>query len=299
MILTHTGDTVTVRCPAKLNLFLETRGLRPDGYHELETVMQAVTLYDNTVMRRVPEDRIEFRCSDPQLPDGAGNLAWQAADLLRREAELREGVSITLEKRIPAGAGLGGGSSDAAGVLAGMNELFHLGLDRKHLCSLAANLGSDVPFFVYGGTALCRGRGEQITPVPAGFVGHYVIYCPHVAVPTPLVYRNLARLGLTSGDRSASFVLDSLARGDTIAARASLFNRLEEAAVSLVPEVGEARRTLTAAAGLAALVSGSGAAVYVLLDSEAHAREVAQRAGEMGVGQVFVVRTETAHREAC
>ncbi len=167
MMITRTGDFLTVSCPAKVNLFLETRGVRPDGYHEIETVMQAVTLYDTVVLHPRSKGGIVFRCSDPSLPSGIDNLACRAAELLGREVSLPAGVSITLEKRIPYGSGLGGGSSDAAGVLVGLNELFGLGLPRERLCELCARIGSDVAFFVYGGTALCRGRGERVTPVEA------------------------------------------------------------------------------------------------------------------------------------
>ena len=292
MKIERTGDSLSVSCPAKVNLFLEIHGRRPDGYHEIETVMQAVTVYDTIALQPRADGAIVLRCSDPTVPAGPDNLAHRAADLLRREVGLPAGVSIALDKQIPSGAGLGGGSSDAAGVLAGLNELFELGLDKPRLGGLAARLGSDVAFFGYGGTALCTGRGERVTPIPADLEAHYVICCPPRPLSTAQVYENLSRLGLTSAERSASVIMDFLARGDFGSACQSLFNRLDEVAVSLSPEVREVKELLTRRASTAALVSGSGSAVYVLLDSGARAAEVAGCMSRVGVGRVFVARPE-------
>jgi len=235
---------------------------------------------------------IEFRCSDPRLPGGPENLAYRAAELIDREIGLPKGVFIALEKQIPAGAGLGGGSSDAAGVLCGLNELFGLGLSRVELSGLAAELGSDIAFFVYGGTAHCTGRGEKVAPVETDLTMHYVVYCPRSRVSTAEAYQNLSRLGLTSGEHSATFILDCFAQGDFAAVCENVFNRLDEAAVSLAPEVGEAKRFLARVASQAAFVSGSGAAVYVLLDSAGRAAEVAERMRAEGAVGVFLAQTE-------
>ena len=274
MRLARTGDSVTVNCPAKVNLFLETHGLRPDGFHEIETVMQAITLYDDLLLSPSTGRGIEFRCSDPQLPGGPENLAYRAAELIDREIGLPKGVFIALEKQIPAGAGLGGGSSDAAGVLCGLNELFGLGLSRVELSELAAELGSD------------------IAPVETDLTMHYVVYCPRSRVSTAEAYQNLSRLGLTSGEHSATFILDCFAQGDFAAVCENVFNRLDEAAVSLAPEVGEAKRFLARVASQAAFVSGSGAAVYVLLDSAGRAAQVAERMRAEGAVGVFLAQTE-------
>ena len=293
MRLTRTADSLTVLCPAKLNLFLEVRGRRPDGYHEIDTVMHAVTLYDTLVFRPLERRGIDFACSDPDLADPAGNLVCRAADLVARTCGLPAGVAIRLEKRIPVGAGLGGGSSDAAGALAGLNELFGLALGRDQLRRLAEQLGSDVPFFLYGGTARCRGRGEKVTPVPANLTLHCVVCCPPGRLSTAAVYQNLARLGLTTGNRSASVILDSLAQGNLASLRAALFNRLDEAAVSLAPEIGRAKTRLAEATELRPLVSGSGAAVYTIVESEERATEAAEQMRARGTARVFLVRTES------
>ncbi len=297
MIVTCKSGRVFVRCPAKLNLFLEVLGRRADGYHEIETVMQAVTLYDDVELSARTDGQLVLECSDPELPAAAGNLAWMAGDAVRREVGLPAGVSVSLQKRIPQGAGLGGGSSDAAGVLAGIDALFDLRLGRERLCELASELGSDIPYFLVGGTALCRGRGEHVSPVPAARSADYVICCPAERLSTATVYENLDRIALTSEKHSASLTLESLARGDVASVQPCLFNRLGEAACSLAPEVARARDALTRAASVPALVTGSGSAIYVLLESSVRAEAVAGRVREQGVGQVFVVQTEAGAAE--
>jgi 4-diphosphocytidyl-2-C-methyl-D-erythritol kinase len=297
MIVTCKSDRVFVRCPAKLNLFLEVLGRRADGYHEIETVMQAVTLYDDVELSARTDGQLVLECSDPELPAAAGNLAWMAADAVRRAVGLPAGVSMSLQKRIPQGAGLGGGSSDAAGVLAGVDALFDLRLGRERLCELAAGLGSDIPYFLIGGTALCRGRGEDVSSVPAARPADYVICWPAKRLGTAAVYENLDRIALTSEKRSASLILESLARGDVASVQSCLFNRLGEAACSLAPEVARARDALTQAASAPALVTGSGSAVYVIVESAVRAEAVAGRMREQGVGQVLVVQTEAGATE--
>ena len=302
MILIPSERSLTVRCPAKINLFLETHGLRPDGYHEIETVMQAVTLYDDIVLAprtlrartscARTEPGIEFRCSDPALPSGRGNLACLAAERILEKAALSGGVSLTLEKRIPYGSGLGGGSSDAAGVLAGLNQLLQLDLPSESLTELAAGIGSDVAFFLHGGTALCTGRGENVTPIATPMVGHYIIWHPGVILSTAEVYKNLPRWGLTTGNRSATVLTSSLVSGDSERVAAGLFNRLDGVAVAMSSEVARAKQMLTRVAGRPALVSGSGSAVYVMVDSAEWARAVADELRTRSVGQVFVAQTE-------
>jgi 4-diphosphocytidyl-2-C-methyl-D-erythritol kinase len=292
MIVTQSDQCVTVQAPAKVNLFLELHGRRPDGYHEIETVMQAVTLYDRIELRPGPAKQIELQCSEPELPLDDGNIAYRAAALLDREIGLPQGVQIRLEKGIPHGAGLGGGSSDAAGVLAGINRLFGLGLGLDELAAYGAELGSDVPFFVRGGVALCEGRGERITPVPSSLAAYVVICRPRCVLSTRAVYENMDSLGLTSGEHNSSFVLDSLAQGQFVSTCAHLFNRLERAAIALAPVVGQVREQLAAAASGIALVSGSGSSVYALIESADEAHRVAERMQAGLDGQVFVAQTE-------
>ena len=154
--------------PAKINLSFQIKGRRPDGFHEIETLMAPVSLADRITIERAGEqDGIRFTCDNPSLPADDDNLVVRAAKLFRRRTNVTTGITIALEKKIPHGAGLGGGSSDAAGTLLGLNELFAANLPEDELLKLAAELGSDVPFFVVRSPAVCRGRGEIVTPVGA------------------------------------------------------------------------------------------------------------------------------------
>lgn len=232
-----------LRAPAKLNLFLEVLGKRPDGYHELRTVMVPISLYDDVQLRRARTTRIEF---DPPVP--GRTTVHRALSLVR--ARFRGGVEIRVTKRIPMGAGLGGGSSDGAATLVGLNRLFRLGLDRDTLFDLAARIGSDVPFFLAGGPALCAGRGERVTPLRLPRPMRFDVLMPDCFCSTPEIYR---RLRLRGPHRRVDEFLLSLADG-----RPRFFNRLEEPAFALYPKLARLRRAL----GPDARMTGSGAALF-------------------------------------
>ena len=176
--------------PAKINLSFEIKSRRPDGFHEIETLMTPISLADWLTLEVTSsgENGIEFSCDDPSLPTGENNLVVRAAKLFREATEVTAGIKIVLEKKIPHGAGLGGGSSDAASTLLGLNELFGAGLTDDDLLKLAAQLGSDVPFFIVRSAAVCRGRGELVTPtsLSAGF--NLLLLKPDFGVPTSWAY---------------------------------------------------------------------------------------------------------------
>ncbi len=259
---------VSVRCPAKLNLFLEVVERRPDGYHNLDTVMQAVDLYDDLEIVAQPDAGLSLECSDPCLPCDETNLVLRAALALRRAAGGSAGARFRLAKRIPMQAGLGGGSSDAAGALVGLNQAWGLGLSTEDLRQVAAAVGSDVAFFLYGGTARCRGRGELVEPVPVNAQFHYILLFPGVGVSTAEAYARL-RFPLTPRGPSASIVFDSLLAGDVTGLGRALFNRLEGPAFGIHPSLAEAKRRL-AASGLfeGVCMSGSGSALFGLCRPE-------------------------------
>lgn len=175
--------------PAKINLSFEIKGLREDGFHEIETLMTPISLADRLTLETLAnEDALEFSCDNPSLPTGEDNLVVRAVKLFREATKIRTGIRIVLEKKIPHGAGLGGGSSDAASTLLGLNELFGAGLDENDLRNLAAQLGSDVPFFIARSAAVCRGRGEIVTAtsLQAGF--SLLLLKPDFGVPTSWAY---------------------------------------------------------------------------------------------------------------
>jgi len=182
---------VSLLAPAKINLHLEVLGLRPDGYHELAMLMQSLDLCDRLVLRSTADGQIRLACDRPELPSGADNLIVQAAERLRSHVGLPElGVAITLAKRIPVGAGLAGGSSDAAATLVGLNEIWNLGLEHPDLMALAAEIGSDVPYCLEGGTRLCFGRGERLESLSGSLrpLTVLLIKHPQASVSTPWAY---------------------------------------------------------------------------------------------------------------
>src|SRR5262245_53525263 len=184
MLLHRAGTSVRALAPAKVNLFLEVLRRRPDGYHDLATLMVAVGLYDSLSFTANDTGEIRLGCDDPALPTGPDNLVCRAARLLRDRHGVRAGADILLAKRIPVAAGLAGGSSDAAATLAGLNRLWQLGLDNGELARLGAELGSDVAFFFSGPAAWCTGRGEIVEPVPMARPLDLVLVSPRVGLST-------------------------------------------------------------------------------------------------------------------
>jgi 4-diphosphocytidyl-2-C-methyl-D-erythritol kinase len=176
--------------PAKVNISFKVKGRRPDGFHEIETLMAPISLADRlTIEKSTRAGQIDFSCDDSSLPTGEDNLVVRAASLFRERSGNRSGLEINLEKNIPHGAGLGGGSSDAATTLLGLNELLEAGLAEEELIQLGAALGSDVPFFVTRSAAVCRGRGELVTPVRLETKFRLLLLKPDFGVPTPWAYR--------------------------------------------------------------------------------------------------------------
>ena len=178
-----------ILAPAKINLSFRIKGRRADGFHEIETLMAPVSLADRLTIERAGDDgRIRFSCDDPSLPVGDDNLVVRAARLFQETTRISAGLRIVLEKKVPHGAGLGGGSSDAASTLLGLNELFATGLDQKKLLELGAQLGSDVPFFIVRSPAICRGRGEIVAPTTLPGRFQLLLVKPAFGVPTPWAY---------------------------------------------------------------------------------------------------------------
>jgi len=222
-----------VRAPAKINLSLDVLGKRPDGFHEIRTVMQAVSLYDRLSFARRADARVCLHCSGSEVPDGEDNLIVRAARLLRLRSGARAGAEIRLQKHIPVGGGLGGGSSNAAITLLALNRLWRVRLNEGELMELAASLGSDVAFFVRGGTAVCKGRGQRVGVPLKGPRIYHVLAMPEVAVSTAAVYAATGT-GLTSpGADSNNVLLEALRTGDVQALTACLRNQLQQPALEL------------------------------------------------------------------
>jgi 4-diphosphocytidyl-2-C-methyl-D-erythritol kinase len=288
MIVHTEPGGIEVLAPAKLNLFLEVLGKRDDGYHEVETLMVAVDLHDRLTMADDPSGRITLECNHSGLSCGPENLIVRAANRLREAAGVTRGARISLAKHIPLQAGLAGGSSDAAATLEGLNRLWNLELDRDPLRRLAETLGSDVPFFLHGRAAVCRGRGEVVQPIALAHPLHFVLVIPPVGVSTERVYSSLRT---PSEPRSVRTCLDALARGQTEALGRALFNRLQPVAEALVPDlakVGDALQSLDPSIDGSQL-SGSGSAYFGLCRDAPTASQAAGTLERLGLGSVRVV----------
>jgi len=261
---------VVINCYAKINLTLEILGKRADGYHEVRSVLQTIGLADRLEVAAAKE--LVFTCSDPSLetPD---NLVYRAARLLQAECGVRMGAALRLEKRIPVAAGLGGGSSDAGGTIVALNRLWDLRLSLAEQQRLAAMLGSDVPFFLTGGTALATGRGERITPLPP-LPQHWVVLVPlPITLSTAAVYGSVIPSDYTSGVATADTV--AAAQHGTLLPQARWHNALARPARALAPEIKAAQAALHDAGAPPAHVSGSGPTVLTVCRDEAAARNLA------------------------
>ncbi len=281
------SKTVTLTAPAKINLFLEVLGKRPDGYHELETVMQQIDLADTLTLEET-DDGIELTCTGQDIPCDETNLVWKAARIFQRQVAVDTGVRVHLTKRIPVAAGLGGGSSDAAAMLKGMNALWEAGLSEPSLMDMAAELGSDVPFFIKGGTALCRGRGEIVTPLAVRHRFFYVLLYPGIKVSTAEVYGKL-KIDLTREKKDVNFVLSALLSEGIDTLNNSLFNRLETVALELYPELKGFKKLLEGFLRGGVLLSGSGSAIYGCCKNQKEAKNVKEELNKRGIEKAFVV----------
>lgn len=289
------SDEQFVRAFAKVNLTLDVLGRRADGYHELASVMQTVALADTLALRSLPAGRLEFFCDVPEL-NGPENLVCRAAHLLREATGCQHGVRIELHKGTPAQGGLGGGSSDASSTLLALNRWWKLGLSQERLMTLAARLGSDVPFFVLGGTALVEGRGERVTPLP-DLPGHWLILLkPPVAVSTPVAFRALTPDDYTVGQATrklaAAIQSKKQASSEKLLSAERLVNALEERICEIYPAVAEGRAALKAAGAPVVRMSGSGPTLFAPFASLEEAAPVYHRLVE-GRQQVWLTRTVT------
>ena len=262
---------LSLRAPAKINLAIDVGPLRADGYHEVATVLQALTLHDDLRLQPAPDLRLT--CDDASLGDGPDNLAWLAAERLRRSAGIVAGAEILLRKHIPARAGLGGGSSDAAAVLLGCNRIWELGWDTRHLQDVAGGLGADVPFFLNGGTAFGRERGDHVTPLPPLPAWPVVVAQAGPGMETRAAYAALD--GMAHRDRPALEALLALCRShpqegdhEAKAALAALVgNSFEAAVLPDLPEAAALRTELLTRGALVASLCGSGSAIWGLAPS--------------------------------
>jgi 4-diphosphocytidyl-2-C-methyl-D-erythritol kinase len=281
-----------VRVPGKVNLYLAVGDRRDDGYHELTTVFHAVSLLDVITVRTADVLSLEMSGEGVEsLPTDERNLAWRAAELMAEHVGRAPDVAIFIEKAIPVAGGMAGGSADAAAVLVAMNALWELGVPRRDLHALAAQLGSDVPFALHGGTALGTGRGEELATVLARNTFHWVLAFADGGLSTPAVFTEIDRLRETAGARrdepprleDPEPVLAALASGDPTVLAPLLGNDLQPAALSLDPGLRRTLRAGTEAGALAGIVSGSGPTCAFLCASAVSAVDVGAQLAGAGV----------------
>jgi 4-diphosphocytidyl-2-C-methyl-D-erythritol kinase len=282
-----TGRRLVIRASAKVNLALDVLGKRPDGYHEVATVMLTVDLFDRLTLEAAPT--LSLETDDPALPTDERNLIIRAAMLVREGSKSPCGARILLRKRIPVAAGLGGGSSDAAAALSGLNRLWGLRWPRERLLELAAQLGMDVPFFLTGGPALGTGRGERVERLSSGGSYALVLVNPGVALSTREIYDRVPA-GWHAEPTGAQRVVEALATRNPARVAASLTNHLEGFVAPSFPPVPRMKAALMAAGALGAVMSGSGPTVFGVARSLDHARQIRQRVGRTGWG-CWAVRT--------
>jgi len=283
-------DRLAVFSPAKLNLVLDVLGKRPDGFHELRTVFERISLADQIILKRTKSGKMRINCAHPQVPLSSRNLALKAALMLAQDFSISEGLDINIIKNIPVAAGLAGGSSNAAAVLGGLNRLWQLGLNKAQLANYAARLGSDVPFFLYDlSYALGTGRGELIRPLAIRTKLWHLLVTPRVKMLTKDVFTRL-KLSLTNKKDNVNILLPFLRKGDLTGLAGALSNDLEPAILSLRPDFIHLKKKLLDAGAMGVCFSGSGPSVFALAESQKHALNLRARLDKRYT-QSFVVST--------
>jgi 4-diphosphocytidyl-2-C-methyl-D-erythritol kinase len=288
-------ETRRIRTNGKVNLFLHVVGRRPDGYHEVETILHGIGLADEIEVEPTTTGSIELEIEQDEdlagdLPAGEENLFAAAAARLIEGGARNEGIRVRLKKRIPIGAGLGGGSGNAAGALVLLNDMWAAGLDRTALLDVAARLGSDIPYCIGGGTALATGRGEKLTALPAPEEMWFTLGISNDPLSTAEVYAAWESSGSPADLRSAPMTL-ALGSGDVKDVASLLHNDLEEAAFRLRPELEAKKESFLEAGALGACMTGSGPTLFAVAEDEDHSLSIAG-AAEPAFDRVLAVSSQ-------
>ncbi|MBV9928832.1 MAG: 4-(cytidine 5'-diphospho)-2-C-methyl-D-erythritol kinase [Acidobacteria bacterium] len=287
------AEKIKVPAFAKINLGLRVHGRRPDGYHEISTVFQTVSLRDTLSFQNTTGEKLELVCSDSSIPTDDSNLVLRAAAALRERFGLRRGARVELEKVIPAGGGLGGGSADAAVALAALAALWEIETNAGELSEIGARLGADVPFFLTGGTALGTGTGTEIRPLEDAPKMHLVVVAPGVQVSTAEAYNALGAPALTKVEALVNLSV-SRTEADFHDSLCGVWsNDFEAVVVRLYPEIGRARERLVEAGAKRVMLSGSGSSVFGLFESEGEAGRARETVRAEAGWRVFACETLT------
>ncbi len=280
--------TISLDCPAKVNLSLDVVERRPDGYHNLETIMHTVNLCDalTLTLEDFSEVQIAMQSQSTNIPLTEDNLCVKAAKAFFAATGKIAKLTIDLKKNIPVGAGLGGGSSDAAGTLVGLNQLFESPLPTDELCKIAATLGADVPFFIEGGCTLATGIGEILSPLPKLIDVIFVIAKPSYGISTPYVYKNLV-LDQNTKHPDTKAVIDAIEKNDIYALGKEAINVLETVVEKEHPEIPEYKTIMKKMGAAYSLMSGSGSSVFGVFEDLTLAQKCAEKLKEL-TNQVYI-----------
>ena len=277
------SESITLPAFAKINWSLRVLGKRDDGYHEIDTVLQTVSLHDTITFEETNDHGIRLWCDDRSLLVDETNLVWRAAAALRERYSITRGVKIGLVKRIPAEAGLGGGSADAAATLIGLTHWWEIETSADDLGQIAESLGSDVPFFLHGGTARATGRGNMIEPLDESPLKHLLVIKPNAGISTAKAYSTLNRAALTSSDSKPILFRSQASESSASIDLNALPNDFEPVVFQLEPEIERAKVALLKSGAPAAMLSGSGSAVFGIFENQ-DAQERAIQAIELETG---------------
>lgn len=284
------GNRIVLKSYGKINLGLDVLRRREDGYHEVRMIMQTVGLYDVLTMKKRKDDQIKMTCNLSFLPTDERNLVYKAVKLMKDKYHIKDGVGIDLSKRIPVAAGMAGGSSNCAAALKGMNELFDLGLTIDELCEIGVTLGADVPYCIWGGTALSEGIGEKLSRVDAMPDCYILIAKPGISVSTAFVYQNLDLPGLTSHP-DIDGMLECLKEKDLGGICNRLENVLETVTIKEYPIIEKVKKHLMDQGAMGALMSGSGPTIFAIFQDKKTADKALESLHSIeDIKQAYVVR---------
>lgn len=277
-------EKIELKAYGKINLGLDVIRKRPDGYHDLDMIMQMVDVYDDIVITKNKTGKIEVKTDTAALSNGKDNLAYMAAKMLMDEFKIKDGVNIYINKRIPIAGGMAGGSSDCATTLMGINQLFELGLSKEELMERGVKLGADVPYCVLGGTAIARGIGEVLTPLLAPADCHVIIAKPPVSVSTAYVYGHIKPLEITKKP-DIEAMAQSIKDGDLKKMASLIYNVMEDVTVGEYPIISEIKHVMLDNGALNSIMSGSGPTVFGLFDDKEKAQQCVKTLEEKGLTQ--------------
>lgn len=281
-------NSITVKAYAKINLGLDVLRKRPDGYHDVNMIMQTVSLYDTINIRKTRFQSVTIRSNLYYLPTDQRNLVYKAVELFRENYPVRSGLSISINKRIPVAAGLAGGSADAAAALKGLNQLYQTGLSLEELMALGVRLGADVPYCLLMGTALAGGIGEILQPINPMPDCHILLVKPDVSVSTKHVYESL-RLNEKTIHPDIPAMLDALREGNLYKLTLLMKNLLETVTITEHPIIQEIKDIMKEKQALTSLMSGSGPTVFGIFDTHLKAEKAAKFFKSSGYGRQVVL----------